>query len=269
MTPLVLNLLGAFSVTVSTAPQQGTAFATDKVRGLLAYLALEPAQAHRRETLAALFWPEISHQSALTNLRQTIHRLREGLDRLAPGSSDALFVITHQTLQLKPTAVTVDAIRFTTLLAESERHTHADLAACEACLARLGQANALYRGELLAGFGLGDAAPFEEWLLLRRELYHQQALLALQKLTDAHEHRGDYDQAHTYASRQLALDPYREEAHRQVMRLLALRGLTNQALTQYERCCQLLRDELGVPPADETVQLMAQIRSGKLDKVRR
>ncbi|MCE7988792.1 MAG: hypothetical protein DYG89_47155 [Caldilinea sp. CFX5] len=269
MTPLVLNLLGAFEVTVATTSPTGRAFATDKVRALLAYLALEPAQAHRRETLAALFWPEINHQSALTNLRQTFHRLRDGLERVAPGSSDALFTVTKQTMQLNQTALTVDAIRFTTLLAASERHAHADLATCEACLERLGQAVALYRGELLAGFGLGDAAPFEEWLLLRRELYQQQALLALQKLTDAHEQRGDDDQAHTYASRQVALDPYREEAHRQLMRLLALRGLTSQALTQYERCCQLLRDELGVPPADETVALMEQIRTGRLDKVTR
>ncbi len=81
MTQIVLTLLGAFAVTASAGEQQSTSFATDKARALLAYLALQPVQAHRREWLAALFWPEISQQAALTNLRQTFHRLRDGLER--------------------------------------------------------------------------------------------------------------------------------------------------------------------------------------------
>ena len=267
MTQIALTLLGAFEVIASASGQPVTAFATDKARGLLAYLALQPALAHRRETLAVLFWPETSHPAALTNLRQTFHRLRASLDRAVPGSSDRLFLVTRQTVQLAPTALTVDADRFTTLIDASESHVHATLATCEPCLARLAQAASLYRGELLAGFGLGDAPAFEEWLLLRRAFYQQQALFVLQQLTSAHEARADYEQAHTYASQQVALDPYREEAHRQLMRLLTRRGLTSQALAQYERCCHLLRTEVGVEPDAATVALAAQIRAGQLDRM--
>ncbi len=263
MTHLTLTLFGAFAVTANG--EQVTAFATDKARGLLAYLALQPGQAHRRETLAALFWPEISHQSALTNLRQTFHRLRAGLDHAVPGSAERLFMVTRQSLQLNASAFSVDVTRFTALLAASEAHHHARLADCDTCLRDLAQAAALYRGELLAGFGLVDAAPFEEWLLLRREFYHQQALLVLQKLTTAYETRGDDEQAHSFAGRQLELDPYREDAHRQLMRLLARRGLTSQALAQFERCCRLLRVELGVDPDATTLALVAQIRAGQAD----
>lgn len=104
-------------------------------------------------------------------------------------------MVTRQTLQLNPATLTVDVRRFTDLLTESETHAHAALATCEPCLARLAEAATLYRGELLAT-GLGDAPAFEEWLLLRREFYHQQALLVLQKLTAAYAAHGDYDQAH-------------------------------------------------------------------------
>ena len=263
MMQIALSLFGTFGVTVNG--QAVTTFATDKARGLLAYLALQPALTHRRETLAALFWPELDQQAALTNLRQTFHRLRAGLARVAPGSDDALFTATRQTIQLNRALLTVDVAQFSTLLAASESHAHQTLADCLGCRTRLADAVALYRGELLAGFGVNDAPPFEEWLLLRREFYHQQALLVCQKLTLAHASREDYAQAHRFAARQLELDPYREDAHRQVMQLLAVQGLTSQALAQYERCRQILHDELGVAPDAETLRLAEQIRAGELE----
>lgn len=265
MMEIALSLFGSFAVTVHGQPV--TTFATDKARCLLAYLALQPAQAHRRETLAALFWPELTHQAALTNLRQTFHRLREAFARVAPGSDEALFLVTRQTLQLDAAVLTVDVARFTALLTASESHAHASLATCAGCLERLAHAATLYRGELLAGVNLADAAPFEEWLLLRREFYHQQALLLLQKLTSAHAQRDDDEVAHRYAARQLALDPYREAAHRAVITLLARQGLISQALAQYERCRQILHDELGVVPDPATVALIEQIRTGRLDRL--
>ena len=42
------------------------------------------------------------------------------------------------------------------------------------------------------------------------------------------------------------LNPRREEAHRQLMNLLALTDQTSAALKQFEICRQLLNDELGV-----------------------
>lgn len=264
---IALHCLGTFELTIDATAV--TAFPTDKIRALLAYLALEQdnragARLHRREILAGLLWPEMADDMALANLRLAIHRLRQTLDRAAAGTGAALLTSTRQTVQLNPATLAVDVTRFQALLAESAAHEHHDLPGCDACLTKLAQAVELYQGELLAGFGLADAPAFEEWLLLRREMLHQQALIALHSLAAAWEQRGDYDQAHLYASRQLALDPYREEAHRQLMWILALRGLRGAALVQYERCRQLLADELGVEPDTATTALYLQIRDSKL-----
>src|SRR4051794_13274180 len=102
-TAVALRCLGTFEVTVHTEPV--AAFPTDKIRGLLAYLALEShtaSGAHgsrplRREALAGLLWPEMTDALALSNLRLALHRLRQVLDRAAPGISAALFTITRQT----------------------------------------------------------------------------------------------------------------------------------------------------------------------------
>lgn len=56
MTHLQLSLLGTFQATVGE--QRVTAFPTDKVRALLAFLAVEAGMPHRRETLAMLLWPD-------------------------------------------------------------------------------------------------------------------------------------------------------------------------------------------------------------------
>jgi predicted ATPase/DNA-binding SARP family transcriptional activator len=262
---LALNCLGALEVVAANCAIRG--FRTDKVRALLVYLALEAPRPQRRERLAAIFWPESDHETALSNLRLTLHRLRQTLDAAAPGVADMLFTVTRSTVEFHLTVVQVDVVRFQQLLAECEAHHHEDLHTCPACLARLQQAAALYRGELLAGFGLADAPGFEEWLLLRRETLHHLALLALHHLATAYETQGELERALSNARRKLTIDPYREEAHQQVMRLLARSGLISQALAQYETCRRLLRTEVGVEPAAETVALARQISTGKFAKL--
>ena len=255
-----LSLFGNFTLAVNgiVVPP----FPTDKIRALLAYLALEPERPHRREHLAGLFWPEVSQAIALKNLRQSLYRLRQTLDRVDAGASDAILHITQQTVELDADAVVVDVRQFQTELVESERHRHPELASCPACLARLRHTTELYCGELLTGLGVADAAEFEEWLTLHREMLHQQALLTLHNLAHAHEANGETEEAHRYASRMLTLDPYREETHRQIIRLLATRGLIHQALAQYDFCRRTLREELGVEPDAATVALVEQIYAG-------
>src|SRR5262245_35343606 len=85
-------------------------------------------------------------------------------------------------------------------------------------------------------FFLADSAAFEEWTLVRRETSHRRALEALAHLADYYEQRGNFEAARQHATRQLELDPWREEAHRQVMRVLALSGERSAALVQYEAC---------------------------------
>jgi DNA-binding SARP family transcriptional activator/predicted ATPase len=262
MDQLQLSLLGYFQALVD-----GTAvadFSTDKIRALLAFLAVEANRPHRRDSLATLFWPDWDNAGARNNLRLSLHRLRQTLDAAAEGLSEGLLDATRDTVQVNKAALNLDVARFLDLLEACELHLHHLLHLCPSCLAQMSEAAALYGGELLAGLSLGDAPPFEQWQLVQREALGQQALALLYRLTDAFEQRGDYEQAQSYARQQLALDPLREEAQRQVMRLYALQGQRGEALAYYERCRQLLWDELGVEPDKETVSLQKQIQRGQL-----
>ncbi|MCB0222151.1 MAG: hypothetical protein KDI02_00530 [Anaerolineae bacterium] len=267
MTELALNFLGAFAVSVEGQPL--TRFRSDKVRALLAYLALEPARSHPRQALAALLWPEVTDKQALQSLRTALYYLRQTLDRTAPGLSRQLLTVTHHTVCFKTEAevrVITDVINFQTQLAASQAHPHKRLGQCVTCLEHLKQAANLYQGELLAGFSLTNAFGFEEWLLLQREMLHQRALLTLKCLADAYETQADYDRAYPYAARLARLDPYWEASQRRLMRLLARRGLPEQALAHFARYCQLLKAEFETDPEAETLNLIEQIRRGQLSQ---
>jgi DNA-binding SARP family transcriptional activator len=77
MTHITISLFGSFQVRLGEI--QVTSFRSDKVRALLAYLAVEANQPHRRDALAGLLWPELPEQKAHDNLRLVLHRLRGAL----------------------------------------------------------------------------------------------------------------------------------------------------------------------------------------------
>ncbi|RPI87963.1 MAG: hypothetical protein EHM41_03140 [Chloroflexi bacterium] len=122
----------------------------------------------------------------------------------------------------------------------------------------------LYLGEFLQQFYLKDSAEFEEWILVQRASVHQRVMNALTTLAKELEKRGDFQAALRYCFRQLELDPWQEEVHCHLMRLLALDGQRSAALAQYETCRKVLAEELGVEPSQNTRELYEQIRQGSI-----
>jgi adenylate cyclase len=265
MAQLAIRLFGPFQVTLGGDPVTG--FRSDKVRGLLAYLTVETEGPHRRERLAGLLWPDLPEQSARANLRRALSNLRKviGDNQATPPFLD----ITRQTIQFNGASdASVDVTAFAGLLeGRAPRYPNTkptNQRASQATAQHLEEAVELYRGDFMEGFSLSDSAVFEEWAVLSRERLQRLVTEALDQLSAWYEGRGEVRRALQYAWRELELDPWRETAHRQVMRLLARSGQRGAALGQYESCRQMLADELGVEPAAETTRLFEQIRDGEL-----
>lgn len=250
------------------------AFRTDKIRALLAYLALEP-RPHRREVLAGLLWPDHAEQAALTNLRISLYRLRQTLAAAAP-EGQALLIINRQTVALAPGHFVTDVQQFEDLLAACQSHAHLNgkRASCDECRQRLVKAATLYKDDLLIGIDLKDSDPFEEWLLVRREGLCQKLQDVLGSLANTYaaldrssndSDRGragheDTSEALAYARRLLTIDPLREDMHRLIMQIHANHGRMNAMTAQYEACQRILQKELGVHPDAETSTLYESLR---------
>jgi predicted ATPase/DNA-binding SARP family transcriptional activator/Tfp pilus assembly protein PilF len=219
---------------------------------------VEHRRPHRRDALAALLWPDQPADRARQSLRQALLHVRQALCDTA--ASCPFLLVERNEVQLNPLAdVRLDVADFTELVDACESHLHRSRSACLPCHHRYEAMLKLYRGEFLAGFLIADSEVFEEWALLNREWLHIRAMQSLTQLADYHERRGELNQARGYVQQQVRLEPWREEAHRQLMRLLALAGERSAALAQYEVCRRILRTEFGAEPAAETVQLWQRI----------
>ncbi|MBN1180451.1 MAG: tetratricopeptide repeat protein [Anaerolineae bacterium] len=256
---LLISLLGSFQVTLDERPV--TRFETDATRALLAYLAANAGTPFRRDALATLLWPDFDESRALHNLRQTLLRLRTAIED--PAATPPFLQVTRRTLQFDTASHHwLDVAAFDALVASTKRHHHRHLDVCRFCIGQLEHAANLYRGEFLTGFSI-DSVQFMEWAAVRRERLHRQAMDVFFTLAGYYEARGAFERAQLYARRQIELEPWREEAHRQLMRVLALGGERSAALAQYDLCREMLTKSLGVEPAMETTLLFKKIEAGE------
>ncbi|MBN1318479.1 MAG: AAA family ATPase [Anaerolineales bacterium] len=246
-------LLGSFQVRLNDRPL--LRLETGKTGALLAYLATETGRAHSRRTLADLLWPERSNTEALKSLRFALSNLRAALqDRQSP---QPVLLIDRSQVQLNPQAdVWVDVAAFLNQAVDCEiSFRNCDDAPLEALQASL----ALYRGNFLQGFNLGDSLEFETWALNKREQLERQRLYLLHMLAAGLESSGSYSQAEETYRSILEVQPWDENIHRRIMRLLASNGQFGAALAQYEACCQALSD-LEIEPGFETNSLYHRIK---------
>src|SRR2546427_9110540 len=75
-----LRLLGRLSLTSAAGRDVRALLGQPRRLALLAYLAAAtPPGFHRRDSLLALFWPELDQEHARAALRQALHVVRDGL----------------------------------------------------------------------------------------------------------------------------------------------------------------------------------------------
>ncbi len=252
MARLSVRLLGTLQIALDGTPLTG--FESDKERVLLAYLVEESQQPHRREKLAGLLWPERTEVAARSNLRRVLSNLRRLLGDRTP-SGPPFLLVTGQTVRLNPDCdAWVDSLTFAGLLRSLRQ---------QPCT-QLEEAIRLYQGDFLEGFSVADSPACEEWMILCRERYQRLMMEALRRLVEEYERQGHHERALELAWRQLDLEPWWEEAHRQLIRLLALSGRRSEALAQYVKCRHVLAEELDVEPSPETTGLYEQIRDQTL-----
>jgi DNA-binding SARP family transcriptional activator len=235
---LRLSLLGPPEVLCDGVP---VAVDTRKATALLAYLTLEPGR-HSRDSLAGLLWPDYAPDRARAALRRTLSTLRSAL-------GGRWLVVTRDAVSLDRRGLTLDVDEFRRLAAADG-------------LGELERAAALQRGVFLAGFGLRDSAPFDDWQSFQAGTLARELGTVLDRLAGGLAAHGDAARAIEHAQRRLALDPLNESAHRRLIELYGTSGERAAALGQYRECVRTLHRELGVAPTEETTAAYHAVREG-------
>lgn len=249
MVHLSITLFGPF--TAVWDGEEITGFKSQRVRALLAYLAVESDRMHSRDTLAALFWPDWSNREARNHLRYALYNLRQVIHD--DQNATPHIIINREKIQFNQTSdYFLDINEFTRLLKGNKfRSPNPE---------NLRRAIELYQGDFLEGFVLPDSLELDEWVMLKRTELERLRTSAWMELADFYETHGEFGQSLDCARRVVEFDPWHEHSHRQIIRLLAYTGERSSALLYYEQFRSQLNQELGVEPAEQTRELIAKIQ---------
>jgi DNA-binding SARP family transcriptional activator/TolB-like protein len=209
--------------------------------GLLAYLAVaSPRRFHRRDSLLALFWPELDQEHARAALRRSLYFLRAELGPdVVEGRGDDEVGVAEEVLWCDATA-----------MEQALRRGDAE------------EALALYRGTLLEGLYVSGAAPeYQDWLDRERSRMRGQAAAAARNLVDRAEADGRLGDAARWCRRALDLSPDDEAALRRLLGLLDRTGDRSAALRAYDDFVRRMAQEFELDPSAETRALIDAIRS--------
>lgn len=217
---------------------------------LFAFLVLEDGRSFDRGRLAEQFWGHLPEIRARSALNTEVWRLTRALQ--------AVGMDTDRALPRNPTSigyasqsehlVDVDLLRAAIAVVSVTDPAEADRAA----LAKVEAGVAAYRGDLLE-------TVYSDWCLLWRENLRSQHTEALEFLLAAAMARREWPAGLRHCRALLALDPLMEHVHRAAMRCHFHNGDRPLAMRQYALCEQLLREELGVEPMDETRRIQETI----------
>lgn len=212
-------------------------------RLFFAYLVAEHSRPVPRDELAEALWgatPPVTWEKALTVLASKLRRLLAEHGVADPSLLTAAFGCYRLEL---PDGTWVDVLEAAKAADDAQRAL--DLGDLEQARARAALAISLLHRPFLPG---EDGA----WVEAKRRDLADVRERALATLTDAGLLAGDASEAVDAAEQLIALAPLRESGYRRLMEAHAAAGNRAEALGVYERCRQLLADELGTYPSPET-----------------
>jgi DNA-binding SARP family transcriptional activator len=239
---LKINLAGGFSLSSHSDPF--IRLANRKACGVLAYLALREGRSDTRERLAGLFWSDRSEDQARASLRQCVKQLRtlfdkHGIEGLEAGRGE---------ISLAAVDLEVDVVRYFQELESGQINDAL-------------KSNENLPERLLYGFETLDQS-FASWLFIIRQHWHEKFSNRLNACFT-----GEVNEVEKSAAEALInIDATHEKAHRLLIRYHAETGNTPAALKQYKTLWDLLDRDYDMEPDDETLALIAQIKSGEMPK---
>jgi DNA-binding SARP family transcriptional activator/tetratricopeptide (TPR) repeat protein len=226
-----------------SAEDAGPASAQPKRVALLAYLALMSERGPvRRDTLLALFWPELGDEEARRALRQALHYLRRVV-------GDNVLVGAGEELSVSGDRFRCDAVEFERLVGAGQP----------------AQALSLYEGDFLAGFHVPDVSvELEEWVDRTRARLRRHTATAAWTAAEAAESGKRGDEAIALGRRGCELEPDQEGGWRRLMTLQDRLGDRAGALRTYDELAARLRREFDADPSAETAALAAKLRAARV-----
>lgn len=210
-------------------------------------LTLRHVPVHKDMIMVQL-WPEANSEVAKRNLKVALHTLLSVLEPDRKPRQNCRFIErsgnTYRICLDK--AVRFDVVEFEHFLHTAKKRQNSEPDTAENLLQR---AMSLYNGKFLEG------EDTTEWL--QREQEHLGRLFtdAGDDLTKLCIRRCSYDEALYWAERVTAQDPCWERSYQYMLWCYGKKQNSAMVARVYKRCCEVLREELGIRPSQRTREI--------------
>jgi len=220
-------------------------------QSILKYLLASPGYSTSVEMLIECFWPQTDSIAGAHNLQEAIYTLRRSLQGCGPGGSDETILFRNNHYFLNPALSIVQDVDYFHAACERGQRAVNTGKLVEAIQA-LEEARTLYNGDYLID-------PYEEWASSYRLALQDIRLTVLNQLGALYIQEAKWELATSCYQDILAVDFYREDAYRQLMRCYTNSGRIADVKRTYSTCQECLRRDLNLAPTSQTTILYQQL----------
>jgi LuxR family transcriptional regulator, maltose regulon positive regulatory protein len=251
ITDLTVKVLGHVEIYRDPAkPFASTAWTTRRARDIFCYIATRKDRRVPKDVLIEAFWGDEELEAIEKNFHPTISHIRKALNSRQAFKQNFI-VFRDGAYQLNPEfSYRIDTEEFMDHVSAAENAKKEKNDAV--LLKHLEAAAALYRGDFMEGL-------YEDWAEEQRNYYREQYLHVLNALAKLSVSEKRWTDALKFAKQILGIDPYREDLHRLVIKVLLAQRKQAAARKHFEEMEKLLKEELGVEPSPETKRLFANL----------
>lgn len=251
LTDLTIKVLGPTEICRDPSkPFAPDAWTTRRARDIFCYIATSKHRRVAKDVLIEAFWRDEDLASVERNFHPTISHIRKALNSRQQLKQNFV-VFRDGAYQLNPElSYSIDTEEFLAAISAAEAAKKAtDDAARRGHLER---ARDLYRGDFLEG-------SYEDWVEDQRHFYREQFSRVLSGLAKISVTEKKWTDALKYANEILTIDPYREDLHRLVLKVLSAQGKHTAVKKHFEDMRRLLKQELGIEPSAETQRVYREL----------
>ncbi|MBW6464882.1 MAG: hypothetical protein K0B06_00065 [Brevefilum sp.] len=216
----------------------------EKARQFFQILVAQRGKWVQKDQISEWLWPDSLGGQSASYFKVIYNAANQVLEPDRPRGDAPFFIERHQeSYRLSPKArIIVDADLFVEMI------NHAQVRDLENALT-------LYRGSYFSD------SPICERLTIEEQYYHQQFMLAADRLLTNFIDTDEYSQALDISYQILNQDPFWEAAYRAQMLIFHKLGQHSMVHEVYHRCIELLSNQLNAPISRETESLYQQLVS--------
>lgn len=251
ITDLTIKTLGFVEIFRDpTKPFAPDAWTTKRARDIFCFIATSPHRRVEKDVLIDTFWKDVDLATIEKNFHPTISHIRKALNSRQTFKQNFLLYRDGFYLLNQELSIVIDTEDFETSIAAAEKAKREK--DDDTLRSNLEAAHTAYRGEFMAGV-------YEDWAEERRNYYVEQHARVLNALAKHSFAKRQWASALKFAGEMLKADPYREDAHRLIMKTYAAQGKGASVVSQFEDLQTLLKKELGIDPAPETRRIYLEL----------